>query len=420
MPTSLRVDRRRFLRFVTAGAASVALPVTMLPESLYPATAFAADSAAKLPTAAEFIKGKDARLIVHSVKTGEIETPLKLLREHAVTPKQILFVRNNQKLEGTLTTDGSTQGDWKLDLSGLLETPRSITVDELSKLPQRDVELVLQCSGNSRTRFEKSVKAEGVPWQNGAMGNVVYRGVMLRDVVEKLGLKLKPTAKFVAVEGRDVPLMSDAPDFEHSVPLADALDRSMLALSMNGEPMPKVHGGPVRFVVAGYYATMNVKWVSKVRFEEAESTNHHHVDRYRTPLSPIKPGTPFKSTLANSEPNWNMRIKSVIFSPLESERVAAGDVKVTGVAWNDGQARIVAVEVSTDDGQTWRRAQVSYPSSPYAWHPWQITIGVKPGKTTIQSRAVDALGRSQPLDGAVAWTPAGYCWNGVDAVTIDV
>ena len=167
-------------------------------------------------------------------------------------------------------------------------------------------------------------------------------------------------------------------------------------------------------------ATMNVKWVSRLRFEEQESTNHHHVGRYRTPLKRLEPGSKFTSTLANSEPNWNMRIKSVIFAPLEGEKLSAGKTEIRGVAWNDGTAKIDAVEVSTNGGNSWRRAEIKRPKSPFAWHPWSLELDLAKGSTTILARAVDALGRTQPLDGSVAWNPAGYAWNGVDSVTVAV
>ena len=278
---------------------------------------------------------------------------------------------------------------------------------------------MLQCSGNGRAWFARSVKAEGAQWKNGAMGNVVFKGVPLKAALEHCGAQIRDDADYLAAEGKDTPA-KEGDDFEHSIPLDVALQRSILALSMNGEPIPKVHGGPVRLVTPGYYGTMNVKWLSKLRFEAEESKNHHHVGRYRTPLKPIKPGSEFKSTLANSEANWDMRIKSVIFAPQEGAKVSAGQVEIRGVAWNDGQTKIEAVEVSTDNGQSWRRAQLTHPKSPYAWHPWKLTLKLPAGKHRVLSRAIDVTGRAQPLDGAIGWNPAGYAWNGADLVNVEV
>lgn len=401
-------DRRGFVAFSSAVAISAAL---------LRATRAADDDA--LLAADQFIPGKDKRLIVHNAKTGEIETPLGLLSEHAVTPKELLFVRNNQILPGTLSLDPAKEADWQIELGGLLAKPATITLADLSKLPQQEHELVLQCSGNGRAWFARSVKAEGAQWQNGAMGNVVFQGVPLAEVLKHCGTEPTDEARFLSAEGKDKPA-KEGDDFEHSIPLDVALQRSILALSMNGEPIPKVHGGPVRLVTPGYYGTMNVKWLSRLRFEAEESKNHHHVGRYRTPLARLKPGSEFKSTLANSEANWEMRIKSVIFAPLEGTKVPAGQVEVRGVAWNDGQTRIEAVEVSADNGQSWRRAQLTRPKSPYAWHPWKLALKLPAGKHRLLSRAIDVAGRAQPLDGAVGWNPAGYAWNGADLVTVEV
>lgn len=402
------IDRRRFVS-VASGAATLAFFGQRIP---------AAEDAPVI-TADHFIPGKDKRLIVHNTKTGEIETPLDLLSKQAITPKQLLFVRNNQVLLGTLSLDPAKEPDWHIELTGLLEKPVSITVAELNKLPQQEHELVLQCSGNGRAWFARSVKAEGAQWQNGAMGNVVFKGVPLKAALEHCGAKIKEDARYLAAEGKDKPA-KEGDDFEHSIPVHAALERSILALSLNGEPIPKVHGGPVRLVTPGYYGTMNVKWLSKLRFEAEESKNHHHVGRYRTPLERLKPGSKFESTLANSEPNWDMRIKSVIFAPLEGATVGAGQVEIRGVAWNDGQTKIEAVELSADNGQSWHRAELAYPKSPYAWHHWKLALKLPAGKHRLLSRAVDVAGRTQPLDGSVGWNPAGYTWNGADLVNIEV
>ncbi|MGI8982711.1 MAG: sulfite oxidase [Pirellulaceae bacterium] len=406
--------RRQFLQQATAVTLSPALTSRL---------GLGGEAQETLPAADAFIPGKDKRLIMHNAKVGEIETPLALLREKDLTPKELLFVRNNQVLPGTLTTEAADAAGWQVELAGLVDRPQTVKAADLGNFPQEEHELVLQCSGNGRVRFAKTVKAEGAQWQQGAMGNVRFKGVRLKSLLEHLGVKVGPEAKFLTAEGKDSPAMPAGPgtaDFEHSIPLADALDRSILALAMNGEAIPKVHGGPLRLITPGYYATMNIKWLSRLRFEPQESTNHHHVGRYRTPLKPIAPGTSFTSTLGNSEPNWNMRIKSVIFAPLDGEKVSAGRVEVRGVAWNDGTTKIDAVEISTDQGNSWRRAKLQRPDSPYAWHPWSLTIELAEGSPTILARATDALGRSQPLDGSIAWNPAGYAWNAVDTVTVAV
>jgi sulfite oxidase len=415
--------RRRFLK--TSSAVSAAIVSTAgIPQP--------APAQEKLqPSVDTFIAGKDKRLIVHSHKIGEIETPLELLREHRITPEEILFVRNNQLPAGAMTLEPLEDPHWKIEIfqadascenfliHGVPSV--SITLAELLKLETVEREFVLQCSGNDRSRYARAAKVEGVPWGSGAVGNVRMKGVMLKTVFEKLEMTPHKCYNFITVEGHDVPDGPQKPDFEHSIPLADALERSFLATHLNGKPLPRVHGGPVRFITLGYYGTMNVKWVSRLRLEESETTNYNHAVRYRTPLKPIQPGEKFSATLANSEPNWNMKIKSTIFAPLAGEKVSsAKPVEISGVAWNDGQAKIVAVEISTDGMKSWQRAELTSPTDPYAWYTWKTTAKLSAGKQTIYSRAHDALGRSQPLDGAIHWNSPGYAWNGVGEVEVEV
>lgn len=417
------LSRREFVGFAAAAAAAAGLarPTGVLalagPAASQPPTAEASKSTA---TAASLISGKDARLTVHNPKAPEIETPLELLRAHRLTPKELLFVRNNHTLAGTLSLEPWSGSDWNVELTGMVEFPRTITLERLRSLPQVECEMVVQCSGNGRAFLSRAAKAQGAQWRHGAMGNVKFRGVTLRQLIEATAPNLDPGAKFVTAEGRDDAPNPESADFEHSLPLADALDRSIIALELNGEPLPALHGGPVRLVTPGYYGTMHVKWLSRLRFEAEETFNHHQIRRYRTPHKPIAPGGEFVYGRENSEPNWRMRIKAVIFAPLEGEAIAAGKVNINGVAFNDGASAIESVLISTDGGKNWQTAPVDAAGGPYAWHHWQTEIDLAAGKHEIIARAVDALGRSQPLDAAVQWNPAGYGYSAADRVAVEV
>lgn len=374
--------------------------------------------AAEAKTAAELIVGKDARLIVHGGTPLELETPLDLLAEHAITPKQLLFVRNNQSIAGSDTLAPHNDPAWTIDITGLVERPATISLKELAALPQVEHELVLQCSGNGRAMFSEVAFSKGAPWQCGAMGNVRFSGVPLARLLEHLQVKVDPRAQFVTGEGRDAPAQPGEADFEHSLPLADSVARSIIALAMNGEPLPAAHGGPVRLVTPGYYATMNVKWLGRLRFDAAETANYHQIRRYRTPKEPIPPGSEFAYGLENSDPNWRMRIKSVIFAPLADAKVVAGKIDVRGVAWNDGTARIETVLVAPSLDGPWQPAKIHRPQSPYAWQPWSTTLALPAGEHKIAARAIDELGRSQPASGAAQWNPAGYAFSGVHVVRV--
>jgi len=408
------VSRRRFL----AAHAALALGATFGRRA---GSAEAADSNAAA-TADVLIPGKDRRLTVHNASPFEIETPLELLAADAVTPAALLFVRNNQQPDWSKTLDAPDRNmPWHVEFIGQLEFPRKPSLAEIAELPRVETEMVLQCSGNGRAMFSEASPVKGSPWRSGAMGNVKFRGPTLRSVLEKFDIHPHADAKFLTAEGIDAPSKSTEADFEHSLPLAAALDRSILALEMNGKPLPAVHGGPLRLVTPGFYGTMHVKWLTRLRFETQETANHHQVKRYRTPLTPIEPGADFDYGLANSEPNWNMRIKSTWF-PAGGEDAGSQAKRPTyrGVAWNDGVSRIDAVEWSSDGGRIWRRAALERPTSPYAWYPFEVEADLPAGRHTLLCRAVDALGRTQPRDGAIDWNPAGYGWHGVDSLSVVV
>lgn len=407
MMSERAIHRRQFIQSAGATAAA-ALSAPSLGHAAPPKTADA------------LVAGKDARLIVHTAHPVVIETPVELLAAQQVTPTSLLFVRNTQQQpDDTAHLRPQSLEGWKVDIAGLVEQPLTLEGQQLSVMPQVEVEMVLQCSGNSRVLFNQAAKVKGTAWGRGGMGNVRFGGVLLQHLVDKLGIKIKPQAKYLSAEGTDRPDEGEQ-DFEHSLPLSDALGKSFLALTLNGQPLPAAHGGPVRLVTPGYYGTMNVKWLHRLRFEAEESNHTSQIPNYRTPLEPIAPGSPFAPTFANSEPNWRMKIKSVVIAPSAGARLAAGGGDVRGVAFNDGTARIDAVLISIDGGRSWQKAELQVPESPYAWYRWQARLKLPPGKQQIWARAVDALGRTQPLDGAVHWNPQGYTWSGVEKIDVTV
>jgi len=410
--TQRDIHRRRFLQQSGAAIAAGSLVATHATS-----TAAAPDNK---PTADKLIAGKDARLIVHIAEPPEIETPLALLRESRITPASLLFVRSNQPMPGAETLAPLPSKDWKIQIAGPRSGPAEIALADLAKLEQVEVELVLQCSGNGRAMLSAAAPAKGAQWQAGAMGNVRFRGVPLTKVFEHFRIKPSEQARFLTAEGRDAPAKSGEPDFEHSIPLDDALARSLLALELNGEPLPAAHGGPVRLVTPGYYATMNVKWLSRLRFEAGETANYHQVGRYRTPKEPLTPGDKFTSTLDNSDANWRMRVKSTIFAPLDGEQLTPGKHKISGVAFGDGSAQIESVLVATSPAGPWQAAKIEPSDSPYAWQHWSIELDLPKGKQQIIARATDAQGRSQPLSAAADWNPAGYAYRGASTITVVV
>jgi DMSO/TMAO reductase YedYZ molybdopterin-dependent catalytic subunit len=347
-----------------------------------------------------------------------LSTPVGLLAEQIITDKKYLFVRNIQDLAEGMTLEPLPLEGWETEMVGLIRPSRVvIRPEELLKMDQVEYEMILQCSGNGRTQYRG---IPGTPWNQGGVGNVRFAGVPVKAILEKYNVTIDPQVKYVTAEGHDLPMGLEKPDFEHSLPVAPVLEKSIFALRLNGEPLPGIHGGPVRLVTPGLFGTMQVKWLRRLRFETAESTNFYHATEYRVPLSLLKPGEKFRFTMENSRPTWDIRLMSYILHPESGAKLKAGPVTVSGVAYNDGSARLESVLVSLDRGQSWQPAKFEVPDSPYAWYRWTTEANLRPGVHEVWSRAIDALGRTQPLEGSIFWNPNGYEWTGVFKVEVTV
>jgi sulfite oxidase len=366
----------------------------------------------------DWIEGIDKRLEVMSAVPLVLSTPVSLLAENRITDKKHLFVRNIQDLDQGMTMKPLPLKGWEIEMTGLIRPFRVVIhAKDLLEMEQVEHEMILQCSGNGRNEYT-SIK--GTPWNQGGVGNVRFAGVKLSAILEKYNVTVDPQVKYVTAEGHDLPMGLEKPDFEHSIPVAPVLERGILALSLNGEPLPGIHGGPVRLVTPGLFGTMQVKWLSRLRFETAESPNFYHATEYRVPHALLKIGEKFRFTLENSRPTWDIRLMSYILNPLPGARLKAGPVTVSGVAYNDGKAPIESVLVSVDKGQSWQPAKFQVPDSPYSWYEWTLQANLNTGTHEIWARATDALGRSQPLDGKIYWNPNGYEWTGIFKNTVTV
>ncbi|AEV15727.1 putative sulfite oxidase [Thermus sp. CCB_US3_UF1] len=404
-----KVNRRTTLKLMGLGAAFLAVGGRGL--------------AQQAPTADQLVRGKDRRLLVLSQRPIVLETPYELLAANAErTPKEILYIRNNVDLPGYNTVEGANLEGWKVQVGGLVDKPFTFEAKELLSLPQQEVTMVLQCSGNGRTLYQP--RPSGNPWKRGGVGNVTFRGVRLRDLLAAKGAKLLDKAFHITAHASR---QGNAPEFVRSVPI-HALENALLALSMNGEPLPAVHGGPVRLVFPGYFGVNHVKWVEKIEFTEGENTTTEQMPRYRVPaipntqlpFLPQEPGKTYPYSFQNSRPNWLVTLNSFIFAPLEGQTVRGPYVRVEGVAFNDGIAPIVSVELSTNGGRSWHRAELERTEKTFGWVRWRGTVYLRPGEHEVMARAWDAAGRSQPLDGNVAWNERGYEYSGVMRVRFTV
>lgn len=376
------VSRRAFI--IHMGTAAALLKVG--------APAFA-QTPAPVPT----IPGKEG-LIVRSPRPINLETPLKELTSE-ITPQELFFVRNNY--------DGPeiNPAQYVLKVDGEVENPLTLRLDDLKRMEQVTHTITIECAGNGRSFY--SPKASGIQWERGAVGTAVWTGVRLADVLRMA--KPRHSAKHVVPNGNDAPPTPQAPDFIRSHPIWKAMDpHTMLALQMNGKPVPHLHGGPVRLLVPGWVGSASIKWVTQITLASQEFDGPFMTRSYRSPRLD-DPKDSYSLT--------SLECKSVIVKPLDGAQVADGPLTIFGLAWA-GEGAVVGVDVSTDGGQSWAPATLTGEAHRYAWRRWEYAWTPKAGQHTIMARASDSLGRAQPA--SRPRDPQGYRWNVIHAVRVNV
>jgi DMSO/TMAO reductase YedYZ molybdopterin-dependent catalytic subunit len=326
-----------------------------------------------------------------------------------LTPTSRFFVRSHF---GPPPPEAVSEANWKLRVDGLVERSREFTLKDLREMESVTITAVVQCSGNGRAHHRP--KVPGVQWDRGAVGNAQWTGVRLRDVLTRVGVMTD--GKHVQLRGADRPVVASVPLFTRSIPLAKALHPdTILAYEMNGRPLPLLHGAPLRVITPGWMADSCTKWLTDITVQAEEAKGYYMQTAYRVPTTPVEPGS---TPNVQSAPVEAMVVKSLIAAPQEGETVKEGHVTVQGVAWG-GEAKVVKVEVSVDEGKTWDPARLVGEDHPYAWRQWQFIWPAKTGGTfTILCRATDARGDVQPATSP--WNPSGFLWNGWDRVTVTV
>lgn len=340
---------------------------------------------------------------VLSTTPEDYEMPLSGFRNW-ITPVDQFFVRSHHY---TPTVDPAA---WRLTVGGLASRSITLTLDELRKMPSHELVAVCECAGNGRGLYDPPMP--GLQWRYGSVGNGRWRGVRLRDILSRAGVK--PDAKFVHMDGADVPV-GKQPNFERSVPIAKAIsENTILAFDLNGQPLPAEHGFPLRLVAPGWASDSWVKWLTKIELVSEIPDVFYMKTAYRHPGKGVRPGTPVKPE--DMHPVEELQIKSVIASPVFGETVAMGGAKVVGAAWS-GETPVAEVEVSLDRGRSWQPAKITSPKSDFGFALWEYDWTPREGYNVILARAHDAKGRTQPF--SQEWNPSGYGWNVVHQIAVE-
>jgi len=351
-------------------------------------------------------------LIKRTFRPPNYETPLADLRPQ-FTANDTFFVRYH--LASIPEIDPRI---WRLRIGGT-SANRALELS-LAEL-QRDFERVQlaainQCSGNRRGLF--APRAGGVQWTYGAMGNALWGGVRLRDILNRAGVKAD--ALEVVLDGGDGALLPGTPDFVKSLPVDRALDaNTLIAFEMNGKPLPHWNGAPARLVVPGWTATYWVKHLTSISVEPKAFDGFWMKSAYRIPTGAF-PGARFASQEnAQTTPITEILINSLVTSHANGDRLKRGRAaELAGWAW-DGGSGISAVEVSSDEGRSWRPATLGAAPSPYSWRGFRLPLDTaKPGPLRIAVRATGRNGARQPEQ--LTPNPSGYHHNMIQTLTLEV
>jgi DMSO/TMAO reductase YedYZ molybdopterin-dependent catalytic subunit len=340
----------------------------------------------------------DDRLVVVRESPFNAETGHAALAP-SITPADAHYVRCN------FDVPALDAAEHLIAIEGAVGDAFTIPASELLSLPQRSVTVTLECAGNSR--LSMLPLAVGEPWMSGAVATASWSGVPLALILDRAGLRDDVVEILVSGADRGTPPGSRAETrFARALPLDKAMDSNViLAVEMNGRPLPIEHGAPARLIVPGWYGMASVKWVARIAALTEPFEGWFQRDRYVYERDHER------------RPVDVMRVKSTIVAPESGRGVAHGRVLVWGWAWS-GAAQIAAVELSLDGGE-WQEATLDPQLAPHAWRRFAYVLDVdEPGRHVVRSRARDAAGRVQP--DVAGWNKHGYGNNAIVPVPFNV
>jgi DMSO/TMAO reductase YedYZ molybdopterin-dependent catalytic subunit len=340
-------------------------------------------------------------LRIVSAEPLNAEAPLAALYA-PVTPVEDFYIRSNFPAPDT------DARQWRLRVRGRVRSPLELDLEELRALPRVTSRATLECAGNGRRLMTPT--PPGTAWQLGAAGTADFTGTPLREVLALAGPRSDAVecvftgADRGNVEGRGLVSFERSLTIEHA-----GSEEPLVAWEMNGAPLTRDHGFPVRLVVPRFYAVASVKWLVDIEVVDHSFRGHFQADRYvyRAPGVPEYPVT-------------TMRVRSLITSHADRQSLPDGRVPLAGVAWS-GDTAIASVQVRIDR-EEWREAELEPGPGPErtagVMTRWRCQCRLDPGEHDVSVVATDAAGNSQPL--ASVWNELGYGNNVAHTIRLRV
>ena len=347
-------------------------------------------------------------LIGLTQRPPQLETPFAVFNGNIITPNDAFFVRYHLA-DIPLEIDSDK---YSVDIKGSVNTPLQLSLADLKKMPSIELVAVNQCSGNSRGFVTPRVG--GGQLGNGAMGNARWKGVPLKAVLDRAGVRAG--AKQVVFDALDGPVLDGTPDFRKALDIDHARDGEvMLAYQMNNEDLPLLNGFPLRLVVPGYFGTYWVKHVNAITVIDGVDDNFWMKTAYRIPDNECNCVEPGKAPLATIPIN-RFLVRSFITNLANGAKVKAGaNVPLKGIAFDGGKG-IREVAVSTDSGKSWIPAKLDTDLGKFSFRGWQAAVKLPGGAHEIKVRATSNSGETQPME--PRWNPSGYMRNVVETVLV--
>ena len=327
--------------------------------------------------------------------------PLEALR-YDVTPPGLHYVLVHYDIPEV------SGPDWRLSLSGCLEQPLVLDLEELRSLPAIATRVTMECAGNGRARYLPRPVSQ--PWLVEAVGTAEWTGVPLAALLDRAGVR--GDAVDVVFTGADHGFERGMEqDYQRSLSLADALSGDVLvAYAMNGQDLPPQHGYPVRLVVPGWYGMAHVKWLTSIEVIDREFAGFQHM-AYRLRTAVGEPGVP----VTRIEPRALLSPPGVPDFMSRNRFVRPGPVTLDGRCWS-GWAPVDSVSVSVDGGTSWAPACLDSGDDRYAWRRFTFSWDATPGEYVLTARCTDESGRSQLVD--AAWNRGGFVNNSAQQVRV--
>jgi DMSO/TMAO reductase YedYZ molybdopterin-dependent catalytic subunit len=400
-PSARQLKRREFLRSAGLLAAGLgALPASKL-----------LGQSVTMPFGngqREMVRYPQKRPLIRlTTRPPQLETPFSVFNEGILTPNDAFFVRYH--LAGIpLEIDDAK---FTVTVKGEVNTPLTLSMADLKAFEPVELVAVIQCSGNSRGFVEPRVA--GGQLANGAMGNARWKGVRLKDILAKAGVKAG--AKQVTLNGLDGPILPATPDFMKALEIDHANGGEvMLAYEMNGEPLPMLNGFPLRLIVPGYYGTYWVKHVNEITVINGTLENFWMKSAYRIPDNTgacLEPG----AKLVTSVPINRYNVRSFITSVADGQTLKAGQsIEVRGIAFDGGYG--ISKVLFSDGKNQWREARLGEDLGKYSFREWRCQFTPGAGAYNLKCCATNVIGQSQP--DAALWNPSGYMRNVIETVRV--